>query len=233
MNASVLCIFSSLRRIAAPAHGGAFGPELRQSLLPDSGWTQHFYKEHLDVPLLKDIPLARRPAHLVRLGLAGRPLRRLLAGVLMDGFLCFAMVAIEGSSQSAATQLRCRSRLQMLGARSVSAGVLVAGFEYSLSLLLSSGGGVEFLPWVHFYSAWAFAAAFALGTCLWAAVHSWQAASGLPFPVGPGATEPPPNAVELAGLCQFPDPADCGRAAMRRLGVLWAIAVGVDWFVAW
>lgn len=60
-----------------------------------------------------------------------------------------------------------------------------------------------------------------------------QAASGLPFPVGPGATQPPEGAVELAGLCTSADPADCGRASMRRLGVLWAVAVGVDWCLAW
>ena len=77
-------------------------------------------------------------------GFASRPIRRLVAALLIEGLGAYAASAVEVSTTSAQLQATCRTWYARALTRSLSAGVLVSTFEYVFTAIVPIS--IERLP---------------------------------------------------------------------------------------
>jgi hypothetical protein len=203
------------------------------------GWTPFFYREHLRVPPLRDVPPASRPAAALAAGFAGAPGRRAAALLTLHGPIAFLLVALETGLPAAALQRRCvAAAWQFAAARGAAAAGLTAAAAYGCraGAVAKPQRGIELLSNRAFWPGLIAIALAALAASLYAAVIAYAAASGgLALPVGPAAT-PIAAAEPLAPLCDIPGaggPAACGVDALRRIALAWLAAALADQCVLW
>jgi hypothetical protein len=201
------------------------------------GWTPYFYREHLAVPPLREVPPSHRPAAALAAGFAAAPGRRLAAALLLHGPVTLLLCALETSSRGAALQRRCATPAwRFIVARGAAAAALTAAAAYAArwGALAAPQRGIELLPRRVFWPALIAAALASAAAAIWAAALNYSAASGgLALPVGP-ASAPLAGSSELAGLCASKDGgAACGADALRRILITWGAAVACDQAFIW
>jgi hypothetical protein len=129
----------------------------RRDASVSAGWAGAFPAAMLTAATVRDAPksiqgFAVRNTHVLALLLSysafflfqGRPLRRIAAGLLLEGLGAFAASTVEVTVGSAAWQAACRPWWARALSRGVAVAVLLAATEYTLTVIVPIS--VERLP---------------------------------------------------------------------------------------
>jgi Leishmanolysin len=198
-------------------------------------WSRYFYREHVLLPLVGNMPDMLRPAAVLATGLSGRPWRRAATLLSFHGPACLFLCALEARLLGAAQQHACAMLSKAVMSRAPAVAMVSCTLAYASRCSKRMWTHPELMSSRTFWHIWTLFTVASCAALLWALSLNVAAASGMQLLSSDKAPTAllVPGAEQFAGYCKKADVRQCASDAVRRIGITWGATLLFDLAFMW